>query len=260
MFLREYIAHQLIRTPFEDLSHNLRDLTRIKQRIQHPELKEIYAESDRMNEVISRLVKPSMNCIDIGAHLGSVLSKIVQFSPNGKHIAIEPVPYKYEWLVKKFPEVKIFQKALSDQSGEVDFFLQPYRSGFSGLKIHASGLGKKQVKRLTVNCTKLDDIIPPEVSIGLIKIDVEGAELSALQGGENLINQYHPSIIFECTQSGLGTFSLSPQQIYDFFQKHSYSLFLFKDWLSSGKALDYDRFTEAMRYPFQAFSFLAAVE
>ncbi len=257
MQIKEYLAHQLIGTPLEKPAVKLRDLTKSLKRRKHPELHEIYVESERSELAMSRIINSSMNCIDIGAHLGSVLSLINQLSPNGKHIAIEPIPYKYKWLKSKFPSSEIFQVALSDTNGEVDFYLQPQRSGFSGLRLHGSDESNGDVTVLTVNCVRLDDIVPSDLPIGFIKIDVEGGELAALKGGESILKRDRPTILFECAKSALEAHNVSPSEVYEFFHTYNYSLFLIKDWLSQGEPLDYERFVNSMEYPFKAFNFLA---
>jgi FkbM family methyltransferase len=255
--MKEYIAHYLIGTPLEGSARKLRELAKLPKRIQHPELQEIYIESDRFEAAMARIITDSMNCIDVGAHLGSVLSVMKQLSPTGKHIAIEPIPYKYKWLKQKFPDVEVHQLALSDTSGEVDFFLQPHRSGFSGLRLHNSGDTAKDVEILKVDCRRLDDIVPADRPIGFMKIDVEGGELAVLRGGESILKRDKPTLVFECTQSGLTAHNLSPKDMYDFFEAYSYSIFLIKDWLADGAALNYEQLAKAMQYPFQAFNFLA---
>lgn len=256
MLLKEYIAHRLIGTPLEPVARNLRDLTQLKQRIQHPELHEIYQESSLIDAALPKIINDSsMNCIDIGAHLGSVLSIIKQLSPHGKHLAIEPIPYKYKWLKQKYPDIEVLQVAVSDTVGEVDFYLQPQRSGFSGLRLHASD--DEQVEVFKVNCVELDDIIPPDKKIGFIKIDVEGGELAVLRGSEYILQNSRPSIVFECTNSGLSAHNIQPVDMYEFFDARSYSIFLVKDWLSDKEPLVYEEFLKSMQYPFQAFNFLA---
>lgn len=257
MLLKEYIAHHLISTPLEGVALSIRDFTTLQQRIKHPELKEIYVESLRIKIAMARIINNSMNCIDVGAHLGSVLSVIRRLSPNGKHIAIEPVPYKYRWLKQKFSDVKVLQIALSDTIGEADFFVRPHRSGFSGLRLHNYSDTEKEVEILKISCKRLDDIVPADLPIGFIKIDVEGGELAVLRGGESILKHYQPTILFECTQSGLEAYALSISDVYNFFYTYSYSIFLLKDWLENGEALSYEQFVEAMQYPFQAFNFLA---
>ncbi|MCJ8279686.1 MAG: FkbM family methyltransferase [Rivularia sp. ALOHA_DT_140] len=128
------------------------------------------------------------------------------------------------------------------------------------MRLHGSQNADKDVQVLKVNCLRLDDIVPSDLPIGFIKIDVEGGELAALKGGENILKRYHPTILFECAQSGLKAHNVSQSDIYNFFQTHGYSLFLIKDWLSQNQPLDYERFVKSMEYPFQAFNFLAVYQ
>ena len=116
-----YLKHCLIRTPLEAPAFWLADLCGARQRRRAPELKELYAEGSRTREVMRRLIKPTSNCIDIGCHLGSVLSYMVRLAPRGRHMAFEPVPMKAQWLENKFPEVQIMQMALADKAGELRF-------------------------------------------------------------------------------------------------------------------------------------------
>ncbi|MCX7593370.1 MAG: FkbM family methyltransferase [Fischerella sp.] len=255
--LKEYIAHNLIGTPLEEVAKNVAYFMGFRQRMKHPELREIYVESSRMKIVMARIINNSMNCIDVGAHLGSVLSAIKRLSPHGKHIAIEPIPYKCRWLKQKFPDVEVLQLAISNCVGETKFFLQPHCSGFSGLRLHNSGCSSEYIETIRVNCSRLDDIVPSDRCVGFIKIDVEGAELAVLQGGEALLKRCQPFVILECTKSGLAAHDVCSRDIYDFIYDHSYSLFLFKDWLAGGEALSYEKFVKSMQYPFQAFNFLA---
>jgi len=246
MLLTENIKHTVINSPVDGLARKLRNLIDFYKGIRHPELKEIYAESSRIEIAMGRIIKKSMNCIDVGADLGSMLSVMKRLSPNGKHIAIEPIPYKHRWLEQKFPDLKILQIALSDTVGEFDFFLQTERSSFSGLRLHNPGNTEKKIEILKVNCQKLDDIVPFNLPIGFIKIDVEGGELAVLQGGENTLKNYRPTILFECTQSGLMCHNISTSDVYNFFKTYSYSIFLIKDWLENRKALNYEQFAKAI--------------
>ena len=50
---------------------------------------------------------------------------------------------------------------------------------------------------LIVELKKLDDVIPTDVTIDFIKIDVEGAELGVLKGAKNVLLKNKPIIIFE---------------------------------------------------------------
>ncbi len=257
VLVKDYVGHILIGTPLERPTRVLRDFTSIWRQWLHPELKELYVESERMEQVIEKAVQDEMNCIDVGSHLGTMIDIMKRNSPNGKHIAVEPIPYKADWLKRKYPDVEVLQVALSDQTGEVDFFFQPNRSALGGLRPHSGN--NKTPECIRVQCLRLDDIVPPERKINFMKVVAEGVELGVLRGGEKIIERDRPVILFDCIISEMEKFGVSPQDFYDFLvQKHSYSVFLLKDWLGNGKPLTFEAFEQAMKYPFQAFRFVAA--
>ncbi|MBW4646376.1 MAG: FkbM family methyltransferase [Goleter apudmare HA4340-LM2] len=257
VLVKDYVGHVLIGTPLERPTRVLRDIAGIWRQWRYPELKEIYVESSRMEQVIEQAVKDPMNCIDVGSHLGTMINIMKRKSPNGKHIAVEPIPYKADWLKQKYPEVEVLQVALSDQTGEADFFFQPSRSALGGLRSHS--LNDEKPECIRVQCLRLDDIVPSERRIGFMKVVAEGAELGVMRGGEQIIERDRPIILFDCVISEMEKFGATPKDFYDFLvQKHSYSIFLLKDWLNKGEPISFEKFEQAMQYPFQAFRFVAA--
>jgi hypothetical protein len=53
------------------------------------------------------------------------------------------------------------------------------------------------INSMTVPSFRLDDLIPPNKNIDLVKIDVEGAEYNALLGATELIQRCHPTMVSE---------------------------------------------------------------
>jgi len=255
----EYIKHLLIRTPFEKPAQKLQELLKFRRRSQHPELGEIYMEPLRMEQAMQRILFDSANCLDIGCHLGSMLSDILRLAPKGDHIAFEPTPYKARWLKQKFPEIEIREIALSDTSGETKFYVNTSRSGFSGLgKPNPNPKNNETLLEINIQCERLDNILSPEYRVDFIKIDVEGYELAVLRGAADTLKRYRPTLLFECTRGGLSRSGFTSTQIFDFLTQHqSYSIFLLKDFLKDNPPLDYERFNNALQYPFQAFNFIA---
>ncbi|MCV3214938.1 FkbM family methyltransferase [Plectonema radiosum NIES-515] len=252
----EYIKHLFIRTPLEKPTKKIRHFLGFRQRIMYPELIDIYQESDRTDKAMERIIGDSFNCIDIGCHLGSTLSTILNLAPLGHHIAIEPLPYKADWLKQKFPEVEVKELALTDTPGEVTFYFNTTQSAYSGL--HRREMKNSTLQELTVKSEMLDTILPADHRVDFIKLDVEGGELAVLRGAESTLQRYRPVLLFECTQPGLSSFGLKPIEVFEFLtQKHSYSIFLLKDFLSDRLPLDFDQFDNALHYPFKAFNFIA---
>ena len=180
MSLYETIAFSLIGTPLQNPAEGLRWVKGLPQRWKHPELRELYRESKRAKALLERTITPGMNCIDIGCHIGSVLHEIIRLSPGGRHIAVEPLPYKVERLRRRYPRVDIQQVALGEENSTIEFYYNPRNSGFSGLR----GDGQGDSTTLRVECKRLDDIVPPGLRIGFIKLDVEGGEYAVFLAHE----------------------------------------------------------------------------
>ena len=251
--MKEYIEHLIIRTPIEDLPNNIRWFFKYRH---HSELHEIYIEHKRIKQIMNLVISKYSNCLDIGCHFGLVLSKIVNLAPQGSHVAFEALPYKINLLKKKFPEVDIRQVALGEKTGEVTFYQNITHSGYSSLFPQRKEGDK--IEEISVKCERLDHILPTEHKVDFIKIDVVGAELSVLRGAENILQNYRPKILFQCTRSSFPNYGFNSAMIYDFFTKqHNYSIFLLKDFLENGKPLSFEQFDSALNYPFQAFNFIA---
>jgi FkbM family methyltransferase len=253
--MNEYFKHLLIRTPVEKIAKTLKSSIEYQERLKKPELKEIFLESERIEQILQQKITRHHNCLDIGAHLGSVLSMLTKLAPEGHHMAFEPTPYKAQWLRKKFPEYKIQEVALSDKVGKAIFYLDRQQSGFSGLQIHR----KRDIKPETfeVKCDRLDHVLAPEYRVDFIKLDVEGGELPVLRGATKTLSVYRPLVLFECSRSGLLAFGINCQEIFDFFKQYSYSIYLLKDFIAGGKPLNFQQFEKALEYPFAGFNFIA---
>lgn len=255
IIIADYLKHLLVRTPLQKPALKLQELSKLKRKIQHPEMQEIFLESARIETILSQVIQPSSNCIDIGCHLGSMLDTILKYAPQGNHLAFEPTPYKAQWLREKFPEVEILEFALGDESGDVTFYQNTSHSGFNGLRPH-----KQDGDRLlaySVRCELLDNLVDLHRPLDFMKIDVEGGELGVLCGATKILSSHHPTILFECTKSGLACFNFTPREVFDFFQEYAYQVFLPKDFINNAEPLTFVQFEQAMQYPFQAFNFIA---
>lgn len=170
--------------------------------------------TDRLTgRVMEKALQPASNCVDIGCYRGEILQHMVRLAPDGRIFAVEPCPYHQDFLEKKFPQVKIFPVALDNESGFRTFYFDCEYPARSGLLTKKNSDG--QIEEIRVRVEKLDDLIPEDLKIDLIKIDVEGAEYPVISGGRNLIKRSRPVIIFEHGAGASQMYDRTSGDLYD---------------------------------------------
>lgn len=250
-----HIKHLLVRTPFERPAKWLQEALATPYRLRHPELRQLHREPDHVERLIRRLVRANSNCIDVGCHLGLVLSRMVRLAPQGRHMAFEPVPRKAAWLREKFPEVDVHQVALSESAGSVIFYEDQQRSGYSGLARPA----RSRVLSYVVRTAALDDLVGL-CRVDFIKVDVEGAELHVLRGATQLLRRDTPPILFESApdKSGAGKFGYRAADLFRYLtDQMGYLVFNVGDFLAGATHLALKEFLASHQYPFRAMNYLA---
>jgi len=240
----------LVGSPFEETAHQLRWLLQTRHRYKHPELWEMFLEHERFPMVLKKLLKPESNAVDVGCHLGSFLNLLRNIAPHGKHIAIEPSRTKGAWLAKKFPTTKVLNFAIGDQTGRVTFEENVSHSGLSKL---LSGEKISGNIYYDVDVRRLDDVLQDRID--LLKLDVEGNELAALNGGKELLRKWRPSILFEFGMEY--DKSLRRRELFDLLTAEGYSVYTFVDLLFDKGPMDFNEFRKCGLYPFRAFNYVA---
>jgi FkbM family methyltransferase len=251
----EQLASRIVGTPLQrgaDLVRAARQAVTVRR---EPGLQDVLLEGKRTHELMKRTIAKGMNCVDVGAHLGVMLHEMVRLSPTGLHHAFEPVPYKAEWLRKKFPSVGVHEMALSDQSGKADFFLHSETSSLSALRQSAEN---PNPEKTSVPVRRLDDVLPESHRVDFLKIDAMGAEYHVLRGAERILQMSRPVVIFECTEAILRAFNLKAEQPFGYLTNdHRYDLFSLRGYVNEDAPLNLERFVAAMIFPFEAFNFVA---
>ncbi len=173
---------------------------------------------DRLTEkILKNYVKPQSNCIDVGCHEGEILEIILKLAPQGQHFSFEPIPSYYNKLVKKYDNnTTIYPYALSSTNGSSKFNVVKNAPAYSGIKKRRYDIKNPDIEEINVELRRLDDLIPKDIKIDFVKIDVEGGEFDVLKGGKNLLKSSKPVIVIE---SGLGAsdfYGTKPENLYDF--------------------------------------------
>ena len=122
--------------------------------------------------------------VDIGAFDGYTTEEFIKRCPNfTKIFMFEPEQNNLENTRRRlegYDKIKYFQKGLSNQKGVLRF-----EAGGSSSKISETG-------DLVIEVDRLDELIDEKVTF--IKMDIEGAEKDALEGGKETIGKYHPTL------------------------------------------------------------------
>jgi FkbM family methyltransferase len=152
---------------------------------------------------IGRALKPGMTFIDAGANLGEfAIRGARRVGPTGRVVALEASPTTAEHLERnvcfnRLGNVQVVRAAVCDHDAPQSFHLGRGRdSGSSSLSTPHDYVGET----IVVEGIRLDTLAKMVGLLGVdyIKLDVEGAELTALQGAIGLLSGPNPpTIAFE---------------------------------------------------------------
>ena len=148
-----------------------------------------------------RLLRPGMNCIDIGANLGyySVRMATVAGQGGGRVFSFEPDPLAFFLLTKNRQEnhlekvIEVFQVACgeNDSTGVLVRDANPANYGGGHVRDTATCNGS------AIAIRRVDDLVPEDRRIDLVKVDVEGFEPFALSGMRRILTRDRPAIVME---------------------------------------------------------------
>lgn len=151
--------------------------------------------------LLKNYIKPNMTVVDIGANIGYYTALFSKWTgPYGKVFAIEPEPNNIKLLKKNIlanncKNVEIFELALSDKRDIVDLWLNEENKGDHRIIKYYLHSFDNERKKIKVKCEKLDSLIPRNIKVGLIKMDIQGSEMLALRGMTSILTQNKPLYI-----------------------------------------------------------------
>ena len=186
---------------------------------------------------VTRLIKEVLNpgdvIVDIGANVGvHTLVMAKEVGNKGKVYAFEPHPEISKRLLSninlnKFNNVKVSNNALSNNTGELDFFVHNPKRLHKGqstfYKEHLDG----EARKIKVEVDTLDNFAEKNKlkKINLIKIDTEGNDFKVLQGTEEVIKNFSPNLIFEFEKDSWALADNSFDDAYNFLKDKDYEIY-----------------------------------
>ena len=169
--------------------------------------------------------------VDIGANIG--LYSLLM-APHFETVhSFEPQGRVFDRLVRNLEinnihNVKVHRLAVGTQEGEAAFHSAAEESenhGLAGFSNHVfAGEGRPFVTD-TVRVVSLDRYLSSELGrIGFVKIDVEGFELQALAGMDQMVSAARPVFFIEILDDVLRRHGHRAQDIFDWFGARSYEM------------------------------------
>ena len=156
--------------------------------------------------------------LDVGANLG--LFTYFMSRSSKKVFAFEPNPYPLEHLKKIVDNnVEIVPIAIGDEDGSIKLNVPKNRKGWSSNGASIKNIELNRGIKYEVIIRKIDSL--KIENIGLIKIDVEGAELEVLKGAQKTINNQKPNLIIENEINRTST----PELLFNFMKNIGYNTF-----------------------------------
>lgn len=145
------------------------------------------------------LIEPGATVIDVGANIGLWSLLAARRVGRGAVHAFEPAPTTFARLQRNLDlngtgNVIVNQLAVDRQAGTATFH--------TAVDSNSGGAGYLQrpgaPTAITVECTTIDDYcrVHGIERVGVLKLDIEGAEWLALQGAEALLTGAEPPAIF----------------------------------------------------------------
>lgn len=179
-------------------------------------------------ELLKKIIKPGDYILDIGANIGFYAKILSQFTTsNGKVFCFEPDSQNFKYLKKNtkgINNIVLFNKAVSDKTDTI----KVYKSKLLNVDHRTYPINNyDSVEEIT--SVSIDELINKQIipKVNIIKIDIQGYELTAFGGMKHLLSSsQNIKIVAEYWPHGFKRAGTSAIAFYDFFNTLGYSFYL----------------------------------
>jgi FkbM family methyltransferase len=182
---------------------------------------------------VEKHLPPGGTFVDVGAHIGYYSLKAArQVGSAGSVVAIEPNPATLANLrtnigLSHASQIRVAAVACSDRRTQLQLFLSPRgNTGMASLsQENASRFGAPAHTSVTVDAMPLDEILGSLAlsRVDVIKMDIEGAELTALKGARDTLRRFRPVLVLEMIDEQLRSMGASEAQLRAFLTAENYA-------------------------------------
>ena len=177
--------------------------------------------------LVARLLDPGEVFWDVGANVGYFsLVAAAAVGETGEVLAFEPGAASLERLTENvslnpYKTIRIFNLAVADADGEATLYrADGIADSSASLFSAAAGAAGGEVCRTVAldGWLKQEGLRPPD----FLKLDVEGAELAALQGAAGILRESSPLLLVEMEEKNLAAAGASKAAIQSFLHDFGY--------------------------------------
>lgn len=191
------------------------------------------------------VVRPGDACLDIGAEYGIYSHALARLAgPNGTVHSVEPLPGAFRVLTAGLAtagcrNVRCYRVALGEHAGRGALSVPRRR----GLPVHgraflttgANGQGPNteftSSRAVAVDVLTLDGLCARERidRVDFVKVDVEGAELPLLRGGEATLAVHHPALLLEIEERHVRKYDVDAVAVVDWLTARGYRMQIWRN-------------------------------
>ena len=186
--------------------------------------------------IIKKLLDRGDTFVDVGANIGyfSLLGQRC-VGDTGHVIAIEPVPdtiarfHRNLALNPSVCNIQLEKIAVSDSPGTVRIY-QPHAGNIGANTMRSSeSTSADSMKYWDLDADSIDNVTSSYDAIRLVKIDLEGAEMLAIEGMEKTLASKSPAVLVEVTDKFLREIKGDAESLFEFFIAKGYSAYVVGD-------------------------------
>lgn len=177
---------------------------------------------------LQRYLRPGDHVLDVGANIGVytlLMASLV--GETGRVDSFEASPDTIHRLreniaINELPHVQAHHTAVGTEGGTLAF-----TRGLGTVNHLVPDPDESSAPLVEVPVIPLDDFLSPTDSLSFIKVDIEGAELLALQGAEKLLERHCPRVWLLEINGMVRHFGHSQDDVEDFLRRFDYETALY---------------------------------